>query len=241
MIKVHYMDHSGFVVVVPTAILVFDYYRDPAKVLRKELEANPDLPVVFFVTHHHADHFNPDIFDLAQNRDRTFVLSCDIESKHVIEKGMQVAYMTPGDTIENIAGSLLVRAFGSTDAGVSYVVQTPEGKTVFHAGDLNDWRWSEISDSREVARMDAEFEKIVNRIAEYYPELTVAMFPVDERQREDAQRGASIFMKKIKVDNFFPMHINGNADKACNFETYCPTPGVTKCYCLDRPGEHASV
>lgn len=235
------MDHSGFVVVVPTSILVFDYYRDPSHVLKKQLDTNPDLPVVFFVTHHHADHFNPDIFDFAQNRQRTFVLSYDIESKHVIQKGMQVAYMAPGDTIENIGGNLTVRAYGSTDAGVSYVVETPEGKTVFHAGDLNDWRWSELSDQREVAKMDAEFEKIVHRIAEQYPEMTVAMFPVDERQRSDAQRGAIIFMKAVKVDNFFPMHINGNTGQACDFEQYCPTPNETKCYCLNRPGEHASV
>ncbi len=235
------MDHSGFVVVVPTAILVFDYYRDPSHVLKKSLEENPDLPVVFFVTHHHADHFNPTIFDLAQNRKRTFVLSDDIESKHVIQKGMQVAYMTPGDTIENIAGSLTVRAFDSTDAGVSYVVETPDGKTVFHAGDLNVWRWSETSDQRAVAKMDAKFEKIVGRIAERYPDITVAMFPVDERQHSDAQRGAAVFMKHVRVANFFPMHINGSAARACDFEQYCPTPGETKCYCLDRPGEQATI
>ncbi|MDE6153798.1 MAG: MBL fold metallo-hydrolase [Muribaculaceae bacterium] len=81
MEKITYLDHSGFAVVTPTAILVFDYYRDPAHSLKKVLHEYPSRPVIFLVSHHHEDHFNRDIFDLAQDHKRTYVLSNDIESK----------------------------------------------------------------------------------------------------------------------------------------------------------------
>ena len=73
MITVTYLDHSGFAVTTPTAIMVFDYYKDPDKKLEKVLASHPDpeIPVLFFVTHHHPDHFNTSIFELAQNRKRT--------------------------------------------------------------------------------------------------------------------------------------------------------------------------
>ena len=35
---------------------------------------------------------------------------------------------------------LRVHAFGSTDVGISFLVEA-EGKKIFHAGDLNNWHW----------------------------------------------------------------------------------------------------
>ena len=61
MTKVTYLDHSGFAVQMPDVVLVFDYYRDPSHALQKILEANPQIPVVFFVSHRHEDHFNNSI------------------------------------------------------------------------------------------------------------------------------------------------------------------------------------
>lgn len=239
--KVTYLDHSGFLVETPEAILVFDYYRDPSHQVKKTLEAVPDKPVFFFVTHHHSDHFNPDIFDLAQNRRRTFVLSNDIESKHVIEKGMQVAWMSAGDAIEDLDGGLRVKAYGSTDAGVSYLVTTPEGETIFHGGDLNDWHWSKESTEKEIARAHGQFDKIVNRIASEVPEVNIAMFAVDPRQGEDYQRGAREFLTKVKVADFFPMHFWGADSQACDFALYAPAETATKFHCLSKPGESAEV
>lgn len=241
MTKITYIDHSGFAVVSPAAILVFDYFRDPANVIHRILENYPGLPVFFFVSHHHADHFNPAIFNLAQNRKPTYILSYDIESKHVIDKGMQVAYMAPGDNIDSLPGGIAVKAYKSTDAGVSFVVTMPDGSRIFHAGDLNDWRWSKESSDADVRKADEMFQTIVGRIAADNPHINIAMFPVDLRQDMDAARGARIFLDKIQVDNFFPMHINGRAEDACDFKAYNPRPEVTKCFCLARPGEHKEI
>ncbi len=64
MTEITYLDHSGFVVTLPDVIMVFDYYRDPAHALHKILEKKAELPVIFFVSHHHHDHYNTGIFEI---------------------------------------------------------------------------------------------------------------------------------------------------------------------------------
>ena len=231
MIKVTYLDHSGFAITTPEAVMVFDYYKDPDKKLEKTLAQAPDLPVVFYVSHHHPDHFNTSIFELAQDRRRTYVLAYDIFSKLVPDKGLSVAWMSPGDIIDQIPGTQKVQAYKSTDAGVAYAITLPDGHIIFHAGDLNDWHWGDVSTPAESQAAQAHFEKIVSRIAVDYPTMHVAMFPVDARMGTDFAHGANIFLSKIKVDNFFPMH----------FSSYLPKGCTTKCYCLDRPGAEVTL
>lgn len=241
MIKVTYLDHSGFAVTTPQAVMVFDYYKDPDRKLEKVLRESPEADVLFFVSHHHPDHFNASIFELAQDRKRTYILANDIFSKLVPDKGLSVAWMSPGDIIDQIPGTQKVQAFKSTDAGVAYAVTLPDGKVIFHAGDLNDWHWSEQSTPAEVRDAQAYFEKIVNRVAEEYPEMYVAMFPVDARMGADFAKGAKIFLQKVKVDNFFPMHFWGEPQKACKFEDYVPEGCKTQCHCLDKPGAETTL
>lgn len=63
--------------------MVFDYYRDPAHKVKKTLEHRPDLPVVFFVTHRHHDHFSHEIFDLGQSHKRQYIISNDVKDKDI--------------------------------------------------------------------------------------------------------------------------------------------------------------
>ncbi len=238
MTKVTYLDHSAFAVSVKDAILVFDYTTDPGRHLRHLMEQQPEAEVIFFVTHHHADHFNQSIFELAQSRRHAYVLSNDIDSKLVPDKGLQVAWMSKGDVIEQIPGIKSVEAFGSTDKGVSYVITADDGTTIFHAGDLNDW--SGFADDAKEAHKDVEaFRVIVDRIAEKYPSIDVAMFPVDARLGDSATAGAEYFLNRIKVADFFPMHFNGAPEKSCDFAAYVPSR--TKAFCLTSPGKSVEV
>lgn len=241
MNKVTYLDHSGFMVTAGNVVLVFDYYRDPAHALHKELEARPGCDVVFLVSHHHPDHFNNEIFDLAQNHRRTYVLSDDIFARLVPDKGLSVAWLKAGDPAIDLPGRLTVRAFGSTDAGVSYAVTDTEGNVIFHAGDLNDWHWQDESTQHEVAKADSDFLTIASRIAREIPRMKIVMFPVDTRMGTDFYRGARLFTKEVKVDNFFPMHFWKHPDMACDFQSYISTPDTTRCYCLDHPGHSAEI
>lgn len=238
MNRVTYLEHSGFAVTLPSVILVFDYMRDPAHALKHILDRNPDKPVVFFVSHSHHDHYNKSIFELAQNHKRVYVISNDIPARD-IPSTLAVQGMSPGDATEDLPGIRRVEAFGSTDAGCSFYVATADGPTIFHAGDLNDWHWTDQSTPKETQKAHQQFETIVNRIAQLHPAVDTAMFPVDVRQGNDFARGARILLQKIQVKDFFPMHFDGDYREACNSESYL-SPG-TMCHCLHEPGQSIDI
>ncbi len=79
--KITFLENSGFMVVTDKAVIIFDYFHDPANKVVKELEHKPELPVVFFVSHHHSDHFNNEIFNLGQNHRREYVISNDVRTR----------------------------------------------------------------------------------------------------------------------------------------------------------------
>lgn len=235
--EITYLDHSGFIARIDGAVLVFDYYRDPSHALLHTLRKYPDLPVVFFVSHHHDDHYNPDIYEIGQQHRRVYVMSNDVLLQNV-PSTLEVAGMSKGDVIEGLPGDIKVKAYGSTDEGISFLVTLPDGRNIFHAGDLNDWHWEGEVPARESQKEENAFKTIVNRIAEEVAEIYVAMFPVDTRMDIDFARGARIFLEKIKVDNFFPMHFSESTYKeACDTANYAPANGETHCYCLHKPGE----
>ncbi|MCM1036836.1 MAG: MBL fold metallo-hydrolase [Bacteroides sp.] len=239
--RITYLAHSGFIVTTSEVVMVFDYYRDPSHALRKVLDEHPGLPVVFFVSHSHPDHYNPEIFNLAQNHKRVYILSNDVEARDT-DSRLAIQGMSPGDRVDDILGGLTVQAYDSTDAGVSFVVTTREGKTVFHAGDLNNWHWNEESSPREVAEADAAFRKALGRIASEHPALDVAFFPVDVRQGRDFAVGATEFVEAIRVTDFFPMHFDGNYMVACDFGVYpFHTKVDTTFHCLHEPGESIAL
>ena len=231
--KVTYLDNSGFVITLKDAILVFDYYRDPSHALNKILGDKPDAPKSVFVSHRHPDHYNPGIYEIAQNHRRVYVMSNDVPAMK-IPSTLEVQGMSVGDYVESLPGGISVRAYGSTDAGVSFLVTLADGRKIFHGGDLNDRHWQDESTIKEVEEANAAFMKIVNRVASDNPEMFMAMLAVDPRQGSDFARGARIFLDKVKVQNFFPMHFNGRADEACTFMEYASN--AVKSYCLHNPG-----
>jgi len=236
-----YLSHSGFAVATADVVMVFDYCRDPADALAGVLDAAPGLPVVFFVSRAHPDHYNPDIFFLAQDRCRAYILSSDTNPRCA---GPQCGILTmgAGDRADDIPGGLSVQAYGSTDAGVCFAVTTRDGKTIFHAGDLNNWHWAESNPPREVARADAEFRRALARIARGHPSLDVAFFPVDVRQGRDFAVGATEFVEAIRVTDFFPMHFDANYIVACDFGVYpFHTKADTTFHCLSEPGESVTL
>lgn len=239
MTTVTYLDHSGFVLETGDAILVFDYYRDPSHALHKILDRNPSLSVTFFASHHHQDHFNPGIFELAQNHRRTYVLSNDIAAQRV-PSDLNVQGMSHGDVVEDVPGCKRIKAYGSTDQGVSFYVMLNDGTTVFHAGDLNLWHWKDENTPQRVVAASRSFNKVLNEIASEVTAIHICMFPVDPRQGTDFAQGAQKFVDTVTVDYFLPMHFWGEYRQACLFSAYINNPH-TQCLCLHTPGEHAQI
>lgn len=237
--KITHLDNSGFLVETPDVFIVFDLYRDPAHDVTKALEREPEKPVVFFVTHSHPDHFNPEIFHLGQNHKRLYVLSNDISARPILDN-MPIDWMSRGDEIENLPGGISAKAYGSTDAGVSYLVTLPGGRKLFHAGDLNFWHWADESSEREVHKAKEAFLVELDRIAEDVKVLDVAFFPVDVRLGAECAAGAELFLEKIEVRNFIPMHFKGDYEQACDFKHYKLAEAIidrTRMICLHKPGE----
>ncbi|MCM1517665.1 MAG: MBL fold metallo-hydrolase [Pseudoflavonifractor sp.] len=235
--RVTYIYHSGFAVEAGDTLIVIDYYRDPASVLPRLMESwGSGRSVIFAVSHHHADHFNTEIFKFASRRGCRYVLSDDIPVT-AVPSGADVTFVRPGSDV--VAGSVRVRAFGSTDAGVSLLFET-DGRRVFHSGDLNDWHWQDESTPDEVAEADSAFDAEVARVAKAAPRIDVMMMAVDPRMGTDFPRGARKMVRMINVGFFIPMHYWERPAEACDFKSYA-NPDRGRYICLSAPGESAVI
>lgn len=220
MISVRYIFHDCFLVISDSASIVFDYWKDP----RGSGESDPafldlipaDRPLYVAVSHHHKDHLNTDIFKWRQRfPDIRYILSKDTARfcRHFLRedslwKGPKVPHekVTVMRDGESFCDAIVrIRAFGSTDIGCSYAV-TVDDRVFFHAGDLNAWIWKDESSESEVADALRQFTEILDVVAMEYPHIDYAMFPVDSRIGTDYFTGASLFVRAVDVDCFFPMH-----------------------------------
>lgn len=195
--KITFLAHSGFVAELERSLLIFDCWQDPAKVLA---EIPWEKPVYFFASHVHADHFSPKIFAY-RSRAEGYILHADCTKGAA---GAPVHFMKPGDEYETPHFS--VKMYGSTDAGGSFMIRA-EGRTIFHAGDLNWWHWAGEADAENRAMRSAYFEEL-GKISE--TSVDVAFFPVDARQAVAREWGAAEFLRRIVVRELFvPMHAFG--------------------------------
>lgn len=234
MNKVTFMDHSGYVVTLDNAILVFDYYRDPAHALHHAIRQNPDMPVIFFVTHHRREHFNKSIFELAQNHKRVYVLSNDVYQQDV-PSDLAVAGMSKGDIIEDLPAGIKVHALPATDSGVSFLVTTATGETIFFAGGINDPH-KPVTDHHKAAD---EYNKTLNRIASEMPQADIAFLSVNYLMESDYPPEVRKFLDMVKVRDFFPMELGGNFHDSEEMQSQMPSG--TKVHCLHTPGQSVSL
>ena len=201
--KLTYIYHSCFVIESEQITLIFDYYKDTEQnYVQQHINEFPGKLYVFS-SHSHRDHFNPEILNWREKRpDIQYILSKDIAEKHV-NYGNNVCFL---DKFETYCDNLLsVKAFGSTDIGVSFLVEIGE-KRIFHAGDLNNWHWKEESTEDEAQKAEAFYLSELGSIPNEVHYLDVLMYPIDPRLGKEYTRGAEQFLEKIKVDLFVPMH-----------------------------------
>ena len=211
-----YIFHSGFVLETEKSILIFDYWLDLNGVVLPFLKK--DKPIYVFSSHFHEDHFNSSIFEWRkQHKNITYILSKDIYKHRRATKEDADVWLAKGGTWSD--DTLSVWALGSTDSGVSWIVET-EGKRIFHAGDLNNWYARFLQDVKPGETIySEEFEEEIDPIAhekQYLGELKdirkitdsfdVVMFPVDGRIGNGYTLGGRQFIERFKVGLFVPMH-----------------------------------
>lgn len=208
--KVEYLYHSGIVFELEKSILVVDYFQPGNKsaVLVPEMERILNIPKKIYVlsSHVHADHFDPEILKWQQRRpDILYVLSSDIRSRVEGKMKNAVSFLSEGETFSD--GSICVKAFGSTDEGVSFYIQS-EGWALFHAGDLNNWHWNEESTEEEIRESEDAYQRELNDISAEVKDLDVLCFPVDPRLGKDYMKGVAEFVSQIKTRFLVPIHFS---------------------------------
>ena len=203
--KITYLGHSGFLVEMDDACFLFDYYKG----------AFPDMDekkkLFVFVSHAHYDHYNKAVFDLRGRFAKTrYILSSDIRGKENDtstvdgEQGGDTVFMKPCEERELLG--CRVRTLRSNDEGVAFLIQY-QGKTLYHAGDLNWWHWEGESDKFNTV-MRRSYQSEINKLEK--DSIDAAFVPVDPRLGEQYVWGLDCFMKRTQTKCVFPMHFWGN-------------------------------
>ena len=116
-----YIFHSGFVLETEKSILIFDYWLDLNGIVPPFLKKDKHLYV--FSSHFHEDHFNNAIFEWRKRHENiSYILSKDIYKHRRANKEDADVWLAKGGTWSD--ETLSVWALGSTDSGVSWIVET---------------------------------------------------------------------------------------------------------------------
>ncbi len=200
--KVTYIHHDGFLAECRDRYLLFDYYRGAIP------EMDPEKPLYVFASHRHGDHFNEDIFQLANRYPKVqYILAKDIWMSRVPES-LRGRTIRMGWRKQEEMDGMVIRTLKSTDEGVAFLVEV-DGMTIYHAGDLNDWRWNEESDQWNEAMHQKYMKEITGLAGE---KIRCAFLPLDPRQEEWYWLGMDEFMKTVGAETVFPMHFWGDFD-----------------------------
>ena len=241
-----YIFHSGFVFETEQSILIFDYWLDPSGVMEDVLKM--DKPLYVFSSHFHEDHFTRAIFEWREQKsDITYILSKDILRHRRANKEDADVWQAKGSSWTD--DRISVKALGSTDSGVSWIVET-EGKRIFHAGDLNNWYARFLPDVVPGETIySEEFEEEIDPIAlgelkdirKIADSFDVVMFPIDGRIGNGYTLGGRQFIERFKVGLFVPMHfVASGFESAWRMKEFTDEKGIPF-WEISREGETIEI
>lgn len=208
-----YTGHCGWVVKTSHHLLVFDYWEEGIQpgtpgirnghLSTSEL-ANQD--VIVFVSHEHADHFDPAIFTLADSLDQvTYVYGWEPELNPPNPEtnepggpysGPEYTYIPTRET--QIVDGLRITTIASVDGGQAFMVDG-DGLVIYHAGDHAGW-----AEGRENVYTDE-----IDFLAQQYSAVDLAFLNVTGCRfsalcpLEDSN---SYFMTHIRPATWVPTH-----------------------------------
>lgn len=202
MMRVAFLGHSGFLVETEERCMIFDWCQG-------ELPKLPSKPLLVFASHRHQDHFIPRIFTLDDSsRDVTFFLGSDLKLTdsrrqrwNVSPETAERCHVLKGSESVSMNG-VTVETLTSTDEGVAFLV-TCDGRTIYHAGDLNWWHW-EGEDPAWNRNMEANFKRYIEPLRGRHIDLAFA--PLDPRQESAADWGFRYLLELADIARIVPMH-----------------------------------
>ena len=217
-----YIYHSGFIIESKEFAILIDYYRDtPEFYVHRHFLKRPGR-LYILSSHAHPDHFNPEILSWKPERpDIRYILSEDIRDS---QKACfhDAIFLKKGEEWND--DLLKIKAFGSTDIGISFLLDVAD-KRIFHAGDLNNWHWSEESTEQEIRKAEGDFLAEIKYLQAAVPTIDLVMFPVDRRMGKDYMKGAQQFIERIKTTIFVPMHFSEDYQGGNAFRQFAESKG----------------
>ncbi len=212
--QVIFIHHSCFLVEVDDRVLIFDYFgNDQVKdwhFTGKIPSYAPDTRIYMFASHSHHDHFDIDILRWEkQYPNIRYILSKDIRispnflKKHGIDPKVRDKVMFVSADSKYALDGISIETFRSTDAGVAYYVEA-DGVSIFHAGDLNDWKWEGAGDLIN-GRMKRDYRHQIRKLSGR--ELNFAFVPADPRLGSNQFLGLDYLLRNTDAEYVFPMHM----------------------------------
>lgn len=216
LMKITYIHHSSVCVELDGKVLVFDYYKGdgvPSCVYSGKMpKFAKETPIYVFSSHSHRDHFDVEVLNWSKYyRNIYYIFAKEVKKKlgNTLIKRLgfdesikeKITYVKPREQW-NI-GELVVETLLSTDSGVAFLI-TVSGKVIYHAGDLNWWKWEEESkefnDYQEKTYKE-EIDWLSNRQVDF------AFVVLDPRQEKDKYLGIDYFMKQVQAIHVMPIHL----------------------------------
>ena len=196
---VTFLYHSAFLVELNSCSLLFDWHGGQPPSINRE------KPLYVFSSHHHGDHYSPEIFSIFGMENTWYILgSCihlsarrkaalAIDDSHVFRLGGGRSLALNG---------LRITTLTSTDAGVAFLVEADQ-KTIYHAGDLHWWHW-EGEPGNWNRDMERDFKREIEKLKG--KPIDAAFLVLDPRQEGDYTLGFDWTMRTLSIQHAFPMH-----------------------------------
>ena len=201
--KITYIYHSCFTVELEKSVLIFDYYMGELPAFSK------DKKIYVFASHNHGDHFAIEVLDwIHQYPHISFLLGSDIpvDAQYLKKNGKDITVKDHIRTVKEHStltlDDMYIQALHSTDEGVAFCIEL-EGKSIYHAGDLNWWHW-EGEERAWNRNMEVNFKRYTESLRGR--RIDLAMLPLDPRLGEDGFRGPRHFLETADISRFLPMH-----------------------------------
>ena len=129
-------------------------------------------------------------------------LSPNFLQKHGIDPSIRekITYVTHGE--DYLIDDVKVHTYLSTDAGVAFAVEA-DGRRIYHAGDLNNWKWEGAGDLIN-GKMERVYKHQIGLMADTY--FDAAFVVLDPRLAQHKFKGFDYFLKNVSAKYVFPMH-----------------------------------
>ena len=212
--RIIFIHHSCFVVEMEDRVLIFDYFDGDKvngyKFMGQLPEYERDTPIYMFASHSHQDHYDLDILRWTQKYPNIrYIFSKEIRvspnflKKHEIDPAVRERILFVASDKHYQVDDMEILTLRSTDIGVAYYVNI-NGTGIFHAGDLNDWRWEGAGELMN-GRVQKNFQHEIKKLAEV--SIKCAFVPLDPRLEQHQFRGIDYVLKHTSAQYVFPMHM----------------------------------